>query len=82
MSKCPLFEELSRLVDADLAADQERKVRQHIDGCDKCRRKLDGLVGLKRTVERAGRTYEGEPSADLHRAVTGTLPKQRRRPRS
>lgn len=80
MSGCPAFEDLSALVDGDLAGDQERRLRRHMERCEKCRRQLDGLTALKRTV---GRAYEGEaPSPTLRRAVTVALPKRRRRPRS
>ena len=82
MSKCPAFEELSRLVDGDLPGDQEHALRQHIEGCDTCRRQIDGIATLKRTVRRAGRADRRKPSPDLRQAVKRTLPKRRRRPPS
>jgi len=77
MRACPALEDLSALIDADLSRDQEVKVSHHLEGCDSCRREVEGLAALKRAV---GRAYDSElPSPALRRAVTAGLPKRRRR---
>ena len=77
MSGCPAFEDLSALVDGDLSGNHERQLREHVQHCVPCRRQLDALTALKRTV---GRAYEGEaPSPALRRRVRAGLSKQRRK---
>ena len=77
MSGCPAFEDLSALVDGDLSSNQERQVREHVQHCAPCRRQLDALTALKRTV---GRAYEGEaPSPALRRTVRAGVSKRRRK---
>ena len=77
MSDCPAFDDLSALVDGDLASEREADLRQHLERCEPCRREVDALVALKRAV---GRAYETEvPAPSLRRAVTAALPKRRRR---
>ena len=77
MSGCPAFEDLSALVDGDLSGNHERQLREHVQHCALCRRQLDALTALKRTV---GRAYEGDtPSPALRRRVRARLSKQRRK---
>jgi anti-sigma factor RsiW len=77
MSVCPAFEDLSALIDGDLPREREGKVRQHLGRCAICRKELEGLAAIKRTV---GHAYDSElPSPALRSAVTAGLSKRRRR---
>ena len=77
MSGCPAFEDLSALVDGDLSGNHERQLREHVQHCAQCRRQVDALAALKRSV---GRAYEGEvPSPALRRTVRAGLSKSRRK---
>jgi len=40
---CPDPVLLSQLLDGELAAADEESIRAHVDGCDACRRRLDGM---------------------------------------
>lgn len=76
MRGCPAFEQLSALIDGDLPRAREAEVRQHLEGCARCRRQVDGMAALKRAV---GRAYDSEgPAPALRRVVAAKLPKRRR----
>lgn len=61
---CEIWQnELDRYLDGELPEEQQRSLRQHLDGCPACAREALGRVQLKRSVAMAGRRYQ--PSAEF-----------------
>ena len=72
---CPVFEELSALIDGDLSPTRELQVRWHLDICPTCTRHADIVVALKRAV---GRAHERDiPLPALRRSVRARWPRRR-----
>jgi anti-sigma factor RsiW len=75
INSCPVFEELSALIDGDLSPARELQVRWHVDICATCARYADVVVALKRAV---GRAHERDiPLPALRRSVRARWPRRR-----
>jgi anti-sigma factor RsiW len=77
MSGCPADEDLSALVDGALPAAQELEVHRHLEICVTCRRQVEGLKALKRTV---GQAYDHEAAPPALRRIVEA--KRRKSPKS
>ncbi len=65
---CEIWQnELDRYLDGELPEEQQRSLRQHLDGCPACAREALGRVQLKRAVATAGRQYQ--PSAEFRARI-------------
>ncbi len=72
MTSCLAWEQLNALIDGELSAKRELKLRLHLDICDACARHAAAMMALKRAVGRLqGRDV---PSPALRRNVTGRMP--------
>jgi serine/threonine protein kinase len=61
---CLTNEQLRRLLDSGVSADEQVKLRQHLDRCGDCRKRLETLAGGTAWLPPAHGLSQGKPSAN------------------